>query len=156
MARARPFLYYDAAVSLCTTCFRRIDAKIVFEDGNVYMLKRCSQHGFERVHIAHPDAQRLIPFDTYNLFYRDHLEQSRLAPLRAAQASIPADFIAPPPDPQPRLRPVHASKGKGRPKGRPCMSLHTLTAESTASATILRRKAILSPTESAMTAPVWQ
>lgn len=31
-----------------------------------------------------------------NLFYRDHLEQSRLAPLRAARASIPADIIASP------------------------------------------------------------
>jgi len=36
------------------------------------------------VHIAHPDAKRLIPFDTYNLFYRDELEQTRLAPLREA------------------------------------------------------------------------
>jgi hypothetical protein len=35
------------------------------------------------VHIVHPDG-RLIPFDTYNLFYRDALEQTRLAPLRAA------------------------------------------------------------------------
>jgi uncharacterized radical SAM superfamily Fe-S cluster-containing enzyme len=35
------------------------------------------------VHIAHPDGERLIPFDTYNLFYRDGLEESRLAPLRA-------------------------------------------------------------------------
>jgi uncharacterized radical SAM superfamily Fe-S cluster-containing enzyme len=34
------------------------------------------------VHIVHPDG-RLIPFDTYNLFYRDGLEASRLAPLRA-------------------------------------------------------------------------
>ena len=34
------------------------------------------------VHIVHPDG-RLIPFDTYNLFYRDQLEQTRLAPLRA-------------------------------------------------------------------------
>jgi hypothetical protein len=34
------------------------------------------------VHIVHPDG-RLIPFDTYNLFYRDGLEQTRLAPLRA-------------------------------------------------------------------------
>jgi hypothetical protein len=33
------------------------------------------------VHIVHPDG-RLIPFDTYNLFYRDTLEQSRLDPLR--------------------------------------------------------------------------
>jgi uncharacterized radical SAM superfamily Fe-S cluster-containing enzyme len=34
------------------------------------------------VHIVHPDG-RMIPFDTYNLFYRDDLERSRLAPLRA-------------------------------------------------------------------------
>ncbi|HUU33840.1 MAG TPA: hypothetical protein VMW48_07230, partial [Vicinamibacterales bacterium] len=34
------------------------------------------------VHIVHPDG-RLIPFDTYNLFYRDDLERSRLGPLRA-------------------------------------------------------------------------
>ena len=34
------------------------------------------------VHIVHPDG-RLIPFDTYNLFYRDELESTRLAPLRA-------------------------------------------------------------------------
>jgi hypothetical protein len=34
------------------------------------------------VHIAHPDGKRLIPFDTYNMFYRDTLEQTRLGPLR--------------------------------------------------------------------------
>ena len=34
------------------------------------------------VHIVHPDG-RMIPFDTYNLFYRDDLEATRLAPLRA-------------------------------------------------------------------------
>ncbi len=34
------------------------------------------------VHIAHPDGQRIIPFDTYNLFYRDHLERDILQPLR--------------------------------------------------------------------------
>ncbi len=34
------------------------------------------------IHIVHPDDGRLIPFDTYNLFYRDDLERTRLAPLR--------------------------------------------------------------------------
>src|SRR5260221_421115 len=33
------------------------------------------------IHIVHPYG-RLIPFDTYNLFYRDDLERTRLAPLR--------------------------------------------------------------------------
>jgi uncharacterized radical SAM superfamily Fe-S cluster-containing enzyme len=51
-APTRPYLFYDTAVSLCTTCYRRVDAKIVFEDAKVYMLKRCPQHGFERVLIA--------------------------------------------------------------------------------------------------------
>ncbi len=33
------------------------------------------------VHIAHPDG-RIIPFDTYNLFYRDNLERTVLEPIR--------------------------------------------------------------------------
>ena len=45
----RPYLFYDAVVSICTTCFRKIDGKVVFEDGRVWMLKHCPQHGSERV-----------------------------------------------------------------------------------------------------------
>ena len=37
-----------------------------------------------RFHIVHPDDGRLIPFDTYNLFYRDNLERDLLGPLRGA------------------------------------------------------------------------
>jgi uncharacterized radical SAM superfamily Fe-S cluster-containing enzyme len=37
------------------------------------------------VHIVHPDDGRLIPFDTYNLFYRDDLERTVLEPLRQAR-----------------------------------------------------------------------
>jgi len=39
------------------------------------------------VHIVHPDG-RLIPFDTYNLFYRDDLERTRLEPLRGAGPQV--------------------------------------------------------------------
>ncbi len=52
MAKTRDYLFYDTAVSICTTCYRRIDAKIVFEDSKVFMLKRCPEHGFERVLMA--------------------------------------------------------------------------------------------------------
>ena len=52
MAKTRDYIFYDTAVSICTTCFRRVDAKIVFEDGKVFMLKRCPAHGFERVLMA--------------------------------------------------------------------------------------------------------
>jgi 7,8-dihydro-6-hydroxymethylpterin dimethyltransferase len=48
----RPYLFYDAVVSICTTCFRKIDGKIVFEDGCVWMLKHCPVHGSERVLVS--------------------------------------------------------------------------------------------------------
>ena len=48
----RSYTYYDFTISLCPECLRRIDAKIVFEQGNVYMLKNCPQHGFSKVLIA--------------------------------------------------------------------------------------------------------
>ncbi|MBX7194074.1 MAG: radical SAM protein [Sandaracinaceae bacterium] len=34
------------------------------------------------VHIAHPDGKRVMPFDTYNVLYRDGLEAEVLGPLR--------------------------------------------------------------------------
>src|SRR5215472_5706418 len=40
------------------------------------------------VHIAHPDGHRLIPFDTFNLFYRDELEHTRLGLLREAALCV--------------------------------------------------------------------
>ena len=52
MAHTRPYLFYDVAISICSTCYRRIDAKIVFEDDRVFMLKHCPEHGHERVLIA--------------------------------------------------------------------------------------------------------
>jgi uncharacterized radical SAM superfamily Fe-S cluster-containing enzyme len=39
------------------------------------------------IHIVHPDG-RLIPFDTYNLFYRDQLEVERLFPLQKVAEQI--------------------------------------------------------------------
>ena len=48
----RPYLFYDVAISICSTCFRKVEAKIVFQDGNVLMLKHCPEHGHERVLIA--------------------------------------------------------------------------------------------------------
>jgi len=41
----RNYTYYDFTLSLCPECLKRVDAKIVFENGNVYMLKRCNEHG---------------------------------------------------------------------------------------------------------------
>jgi len=48
----RPYTYYDFTISLCPECLKRIDAKIVFENDCVYMLKTCKQHGFFKVLLA--------------------------------------------------------------------------------------------------------
>lgn len=48
----RKYTYYDYTISLCPHCLRRIEAKIVFEEGKVYMLKTCPEHGFQRICIA--------------------------------------------------------------------------------------------------------
>lgn len=48
----RNYIYYDHTRSLCTVCHREISAKIIFENGNVYMTKICKEHGFQKVLIA--------------------------------------------------------------------------------------------------------
>lgn len=50
--KTRPYLFYDVAVSICSTCYQKIEAKVIFQDGKVFMLKRCPEHGSERVLIA--------------------------------------------------------------------------------------------------------
>lgn len=48
----RPYTYYDFTLSLCPVCLKRVDAKIVFKNDNVYMLKNCTEHGFAKILIA--------------------------------------------------------------------------------------------------------
>jgi uncharacterized radical SAM superfamily Fe-S cluster-containing enzyme len=50
--KKRPYLFYDVALSICSTCYRKVEAKTVFQEGSVYLLKRCPEHGAERVLIA--------------------------------------------------------------------------------------------------------
>lgn len=50
--KKRPYLFYDVVISICSTCYQKIEAKTVFQDGKVYLLKRCPDHGHERVLIA--------------------------------------------------------------------------------------------------------
>ncbi len=52
MAKTRPYLFYDVAISICSTCYRKVEAKTVFEGDSVFLLKRCPQHGSEKVLIA--------------------------------------------------------------------------------------------------------
>ena len=49
---AKNYTYYDFTTSLCPECLQRVDAKIIFEDEQVFMTKTCKEHGFFKVLIA--------------------------------------------------------------------------------------------------------
>lgn len=61
----RSYTYYDFTISLCPVCLKRVDAKIVFENNHVFMLKSCTDHGFQKVLIA-TDAEYYKNIRNYN------------------------------------------------------------------------------------------
>ncbi|MBS4173059.1 radical SAM protein [Bacillus sp. FJAT-49736] len=48
----RPYTYYDLTISICSKCLRKVEAKIIFENEKVYMVKTCMKHGKEKVLIS--------------------------------------------------------------------------------------------------------
>jgi uncharacterized radical SAM superfamily Fe-S cluster-containing enzyme len=50
--QTRPYLFYALTNSLCSQCLTKVEAKIIFQDGGVYLLKHCPTHGRETVLIA--------------------------------------------------------------------------------------------------------
>ena len=48
----RNYTYYDYTISLCPECLKRVGAKIVIEEDQVFMNKRCPDHGFFKTKIA--------------------------------------------------------------------------------------------------------
>lgn len=45
----RPYLFYDTTTSLCSSCLRTVEAKVVLEAERVLLDKWCPAHGLERV-----------------------------------------------------------------------------------------------------------
>ncbi|HKP64433.1 MAG TPA: radical SAM protein [Polyangiales bacterium] len=48
----RPYIFYELTNSLCSECLVKVEAKIVVDAGQVFMLKRCPEHGAQRVLIS--------------------------------------------------------------------------------------------------------
>jgi uncharacterized radical SAM superfamily Fe-S cluster-containing enzyme len=48
----RPWIFYELTNSLCSKCLRKVEAKIIFQDNNVYLLKNCLEHSIEKVLIS--------------------------------------------------------------------------------------------------------
>jgi uncharacterized radical SAM superfamily Fe-S cluster-containing enzyme len=56
MPATRPYNYLDLTLSICSKCLRKVEAKVVEQDGAIYMHKRCARHGMEIVLLS-PDAE---------------------------------------------------------------------------------------------------
>lgn len=52
MPGTRPYLYYDTAISICSRCFRKVEGKILLQDGRVLLRRRCPTHGWETTLLA--------------------------------------------------------------------------------------------------------
>lgn len=48
----RPYLFYELTNSLCATCLRKVEAKVVIQDDHVYLHKWCPEHRFQKVLIS--------------------------------------------------------------------------------------------------------
>jgi uncharacterized radical SAM superfamily Fe-S cluster-containing enzyme len=48
----RPYVFLDLTNSICSTCLRKVEAKILLENDNVYLRKYCPTHGPQQVLIS--------------------------------------------------------------------------------------------------------
>src|SRR3954454_8581759 len=48
----RPYIFFELTSSLCATCLRKVEAKVVIQDGRVYLHKWCREHRFQKVLIS--------------------------------------------------------------------------------------------------------
>ncbi len=48
----RPYLFYELTNSICATCFRKVEAKVIFQDDQVFLHKYCPEHKHQRVLIS--------------------------------------------------------------------------------------------------------
>ncbi|MDU8946685.1 radical SAM protein [Ovoidimarina sediminis] len=50
--KVAPYIFHGQTVSLCDQCLAPVPAKIVFDEGKVYYLKRCREHGVRKALIS--------------------------------------------------------------------------------------------------------
>ncbi|HEV2294192.1 MAG TPA: hypothetical protein VGR35_10065 [Tepidisphaeraceae bacterium] len=48
----RPYLFYELTNSLCATCLRKVEAKVIIQNDHVYLHKWCPEHRFQKVLIS--------------------------------------------------------------------------------------------------------
>lgn len=50
--KSRPYIFYELTNSICSQCLRKVEAKVIIEDDQVFLLKYCGHHGREKVLIS--------------------------------------------------------------------------------------------------------
>src|SRR5499427_10232157 len=50
--KTAPYLFFGQTTSLCEDCLGLVPAKIIGEDGCVFLLKRCAAHGVQKTLIS--------------------------------------------------------------------------------------------------------
>ena len=48
----RPSIVVELTNSLCSTCLRKVEAKVIFQEGRVYLVKHCPEHKQQKVLIS--------------------------------------------------------------------------------------------------------
>jgi uncharacterized radical SAM superfamily Fe-S cluster-containing enzyme len=48
----RDYLFFELTNSICSRCLEKVEAKVIFQDGKVFLWKECFEHGPEKVLIA--------------------------------------------------------------------------------------------------------
>src|SRR5438045_2046603 len=61
----RPYIYHNFTNSLCPACLRVVQAKVILQDGKVFMLKTCPEHGRSRALLS-SDAAYYLSQSLYN------------------------------------------------------------------------------------------
>ncbi|MEO6607147.1 MAG: radical SAM protein [Aestuariivirga sp.] len=72
-----PYIFHGQTTSLCSQCLALVPAKIIFDDGNVYYLKRCKTHGVEKALVSTDIAYYKVAQDYIKPGDRPHVFQTR-------------------------------------------------------------------------------
>jgi 7,8-dihydro-6-hydroxymethylpterin dimethyltransferase len=72
-----PYVFHGQTTSLCAECYALVPAKIIFDDGNVYYLKRCKTHGVQKALVSTDIAYYKLAQDYIKPGDRPHVFQTR-------------------------------------------------------------------------------
>ena len=65
LRQKKNYVFIESTQSLCSTCLQVISAKVIIENGKVYLRKWCPEHGFE-ICLTHSDADWYLKSQHYN------------------------------------------------------------------------------------------